>query len=304
LRYKQWLSSVTNKVFSNKKYADGEKFVFINAWNEWAEGTHLEPDQKFGFGYLQTTYDVLQNYDSKAALPQLRQAPPVRQHDQAVILHLHYTELWNDIRDQLQAAVGPHGFDLYVTVTSGEAMLAVLRDFPAAHVELVENRGRDILPFIRLLKLISTMGYLAVCKIHSKRSVYRGDGDAIRDEIFEALLGSEQHVGATLSRFKSNEQLGMLVPQKYLVPHTDHNMTFDHEVVGRASRHMGMNFEYGVFPAGSMFWFSPHSLTPLLEVEDGFFEIESGLADGTTAHAIERLFCHIVSYSDYLIEGC
>ncbi|MBC7490505.1 MAG: glycoside hydrolase family 99-like domain-containing protein [Glaciimonas sp.] len=60
-RYKQWLSSIVNKVYSNQKYTTDEKIVFINAWNEWAEGTHLEPDQKVGYGYLQTTYDVLRH---------------------------------------------------------------------------------------------------------------------------------------------------------------------------------------------------------------------------------------------------
>jgi SAM-dependent methyltransferase/glycosyltransferase involved in cell wall biosynthesis len=59
--YKQWLSWIVNKVCANPKYMADEKIVFVNAWNEWAEGTHLEPDQEFGYGYLQTTYDVLRH---------------------------------------------------------------------------------------------------------------------------------------------------------------------------------------------------------------------------------------------------
>lgn len=36
-----------------------ENFVFINAWNEWAEGNHLEPDQKWGRQFLIETKKII-----------------------------------------------------------------------------------------------------------------------------------------------------------------------------------------------------------------------------------------------------
>jgi lipopolysaccharide biosynthesis protein len=36
-----------------------EPFLFINAWNEWAEGNHLEPCQKWGTAYLEVTKEIL-----------------------------------------------------------------------------------------------------------------------------------------------------------------------------------------------------------------------------------------------------
>jgi hypothetical protein len=48
--YERWLTRSLERAA-----ADGREVVFVNAWNEWAEGAHLEPDQRFGRRYLEAT---------------------------------------------------------------------------------------------------------------------------------------------------------------------------------------------------------------------------------------------------------
>lgn len=55
--YEAWLRGAI--VRSEATQPPQQRFVFINAWNEWAEGTHLEPDQKHGYGYLEATASAL-----------------------------------------------------------------------------------------------------------------------------------------------------------------------------------------------------------------------------------------------------
>lgn len=55
--YKKWLKEAMNYTKSN--LANNKQFVFINAWNEWAEGAHLEPDRKYGYAYLKATAESI-----------------------------------------------------------------------------------------------------------------------------------------------------------------------------------------------------------------------------------------------------
>lgn len=45
LHLKETLELIKNKPFENR-------IVFLKSWNEWAEGNYVEPDLKFGHGYL------------------------------------------------------------------------------------------------------------------------------------------------------------------------------------------------------------------------------------------------------------
>lgn len=61
--YQEWLTKACTQAL--KKQNPDERIVFINAWNEWAEGAHLEPDQKYGYAYLQATADALASLPEK-----------------------------------------------------------------------------------------------------------------------------------------------------------------------------------------------------------------------------------------------
>ena len=56
--YGEWLEDTLKRFVP---FSNNEDFVFINAWNEWAEGNHLEPDQRWGDAYLKETRRVIDN---------------------------------------------------------------------------------------------------------------------------------------------------------------------------------------------------------------------------------------------------
>jgi hypothetical protein len=63
--YADWLSAAIERVVTRPRE---QRLVFLNAWNEWAEGCHLEPDQRHGSRFLEATRVALQpGLDGSAA---------------------------------------------------------------------------------------------------------------------------------------------------------------------------------------------------------------------------------------------
>lgn len=61
--YETWLEDLAKETLENDELDD--KMIFVNAWNEWAEGACLEPDRNYGYAYIQATRNVLEKYKIK-----------------------------------------------------------------------------------------------------------------------------------------------------------------------------------------------------------------------------------------------
>ncbi len=55
--YQRWLAALVAQ--ARAKPVEEERVVFINAWNEWAEGAYLEPDLQYGRQFLDATHRAL-----------------------------------------------------------------------------------------------------------------------------------------------------------------------------------------------------------------------------------------------------
>lgn len=224
-----------------------------------------------------------------------------------VVVHLHYTDLWPEI-DACLRRIG-YPFDLHVTLTQRDelAMDRIKSAHPRSTFHVMENRGRDVAPFIELLNAGAFDAYGYVLKIHGKMSRKNGEetllGKRWRRAIFQQLLPDP--VGPLLDRFDTHPQLGIIGPHSFRIPSPHFPEALDgrrnDEQVKALANRMGIEgFELDFF-AGTMFWFRPQALGPLrqLGLKLADFPDEEGQMDGTLQHALERLFVPTVKLAGY-----
>ncbi|MDI9238748.1 glycoside hydrolase family 99-like domain-containing protein [Lysobacter sp. LF1] len=297
-RYRDWLGDTIHRRLAGRPASD--RLVFVNAWNEWAEGAVLEPDARLGHAWLQATRDAL----TRSVTPTSTDTTLLRP---CLVVHAWYPDVLDEIIGMLVS--GAHRFRVIVT-TSAEKVAQVRAMIDKhgieAEIEAVENRGRDILPFLRVADRLLNEGEQLVLKLHTKKSPHRHDGDAWRSQLIGHLL-SPSRVDGIVRAYREDSGLGLVAPEGHVQPLGFYWGANEGNVRYLASR-LGIaapEVDSDDFISGSMFWARLEALRPLLDahLDDWEFEAEAGQVDGTFAHAIERVFALAARDAGYRVRS-
>ncbi len=221
----------------------------------------------------------------------------------AVTAHIYYPELMDEIIHYISNIPTP--FSIYIS-TSAENQPYISQKFTdlfgesVKKIEVFKNSGRDILPFINFLQ--NDLGeYDLVCKIHTKKSPHNVNLRHWRTYLLENLLGSKAVVNKILYEFSQDTKLGLVFPVVYPYlyeiglaeswgSHTTNKLNYQKAVElfhGISSFDADQPIR---FPAGSMFWVRPESLSELKDISlYEYLDVDKDYkTDGTILHSIER----------------
>ena len=217
----------------------------------------------------------------------------------AVAVHVHYPEVFDEVCAAVRHLPGP--VSLFVTATDA-AMLPGIVVSVAAHgiaaplyTRAVPNRGRNFAGF--LVEFADFIGrHDLLLHLHTKKSLYSGaEQVSWRAHLLRMLVGGPYQAAAIVQRFADDPHLGVVTPATApMLPYWAHHWLSSGHLAGPLWARLGLHsppprgsFDY---PVGGMFWARVAAVAPLLQagwqIED--FSPETGQADGTIMHAIER----------------
>jgi glycosyltransferase involved in cell wall biosynthesis len=225
--------------------------------------------------------------------------------------HFHYPDLIVDFVRAL--AVNDTVFDLFLT-TGDEIKRGDLQAATGLHkgkvvIEIVPNRGRDIGPFLDVMRRHVVGNYDIVGHVHGKRSPHAHSlgpnvGDIWRVFLWEHLLGPQVPAAdLIIDSLRAQEKIGLVFPEDPNIRGWDDNLDFAEDL----ARRMGMQGKLPKeldFPIGTMFWARPEALKPLVDLNLGWgdYPPEPLPLDGSMLHAMERLLPLVAQQAGFGFE--
>lgn len=170
---------------------------------------------------------------------------------------------------------------------------------------IVDNKGRDVLPFLIQLKN-RVKSYKYLCHIHSKKSKTSPEiGISWRNYLYNNLLGNERIISEILTDFENNDKLGFIFPetfyeiirQKLIL--TKKTLKYMKYLVTKLFPKYKIGTQLD-FPAGNMFWAKTNAIFQIFDIDlSKKFDKEKDQTNDTIMHGIERIWLYLVKINGY-----
>lgn len=147
-----------------------------------------------------------------------------------VHLHLYYPEFYEELKNCILNLTYEYDFDLFVTIPQKNLFLKslILSTFPKAKIEVVENIGFDIYPFIKVINRVNLDDYSYVIKLHTKRNLNKFSYDCFSINK-NKWFGESNWREGLLSFIKTRENLHKVIT--FLNKHPDVGMHGGHAYI-------------------------------------------------------------------------
>lgn len=222
-----------------------------------------------------------------------------------VVVHVYYEELWKELAESITCLPVPFALRVTCVQRLPEISAMVHATFPSAQVELVENRGFDIGPFLHVINSENLDDYDAVVKLHTKRNIpphyvmrVNVEGSRFRDLLLNFSRSPGRWSKALDTLFQRDT--GMVGEGKLMLNRFSDSLG-KYEGVKAVMHHVGLSFRGGFFVAGSMFIVKSQFLKPFqghFLLED--FEIPDRSKGDCLPHFLERA----LGYAVYAQGAC
>jgi lipopolysaccharide biosynthesis protein len=263
--------------WTRSRYDKKNRFIFINAWNEWGEGTYLEPDKKYGYASINSLSKAL--FNKTFTEININSSIFNKLSIIAVQVNLYNDYSINEIINKINNI--PFDFDLFISINSltnkNKVNEQTKKHSKAKKIEIVvlQDKERNFIPFlIQMRNYIKNYKY--ICHIHTKNSLFLDIEEEWNNYLINNLLGNENIVSEILTDFEENIKLGIVFPENYYKImlklkdklsqcHYFLQKTIIKQYFGKLLKlNIGQKLE---FPLGNMFWAKTNSIFQIFEKE-------------------------------------
>ena len=255
---------IFNKIIINwttQHYNKDLQFIFINAWNEWGEGSYLEPDDKYGYASINSLSKAIFNISFVDI------HIPIVDYKIAVLLYLKNEYSIEEIINKINNI--PYIYDLFIYINNKKnkdydylkKFIILKSNANFLKLDFFFNKKDNLLTFLYNFK-DKAKNYKYICNINSN---HYEDIDYYFDEwknyLHNNLLGNTKIISEIISEFEKIKELGLIFPEIYyksMIRYhgyiNDFDLLYLNSILRKINSEVYLFQNFVDFPEGNMFW--------------------------------------------------